>query len=38
MHFGRSNSRTNIVNGRILENAEQRDLGIQVHSSLKVAM
>ena len=38
MHFGRSNqARTYSVNGRALGRViEQRDLGVQVHSSLKV--
>ena len=38
LHFGRNNpNRTYRVNGRALRNAvEQRDLGITVHSSLKV--
>ena len=39
-HFGRSNTdRKYTVNGRTLKNIDsQRDLGVQVHSSLKVAM
>jgi len=39
MHFGRSNSGVNYtVNGRTLRSINiQRDLGIQVHGSLKVA-
>ena len=38
MHFGRSHQgRTYSVNGRVLGRViEQRDLGVQVHSSLKV--
>ena len=38
MYFGRSNQgRTYSVNGRALGRvAEQRDLGVQVHSSLKM--
>ncbi|PLS49478.1 hypothetical protein CYV29_15670, partial [Carnobacterium maltaromaticum] len=39
MHFGRSNSRVNYtVNGKVLGKIDvQRDLGVQVHCSLKVA-
>ena len=40
MHFGRSNACRNCtVNGRILRSINrQRDLGVHVHRSLKVAM
>ena len=40
MHFGRSNTeRKYTVNGRTLKSIDgQRDLGVQVHRSLKVAM
>jgi len=40
MHFGRSNTdRKYTVNGRTLQSIDrQRDLGVQVHRSLKVAM
>ena len=39
MHFGRSNAGgKNTVNGRTLKSIDrQRDLGVQVHRSLKVA-
>ena len=39
LHFGKSNQgRTCTVNGRVLESVEeQRDRGVQVHSSLKAA-
>ena len=38
LHFGRTNQgRTYKINGRTLTSAvEQRDLGIQIHNSLKV--
>ena len=40
MHFGRSNTgRKYTINGRTLQSIDrQRDLGVQVHRSLKVAM
>lgn len=40
LHFGRSNQgRTFTVNDRSLDSVvEQRDLGVQVHSSLKVVL
>ena len=40
MHFGRSNKdRIYKINGRTLKSIDrQRDLGVQVHRSLKVAM
>ena len=40
MHFGRSNTdRTYTLNGRTLRSIDrQRDLGVQVHRPLKVAM
>ena len=40
MHFGRSNTdRKYTVNGRTLRSIDrQRDLGVHVHRSLKVAM
>ena len=40
MHFGRSNTdRKYTVNGRTLKSIDrQRDLGVQIHRSLKVAM
>ena len=40
MHFGRSNTdRKYTVNGRTLKSIDrQRDLGVQVYRSLKVAM